>query len=136
MISLLIFWLSAICRWQSLYPQVFPAPGVCHTNSCFCWCGASLLLKHIHWICDAQIQKEEGIVFIIILFKVTLAFLLFFLCNIFNRTHFNIWNKGNGLVFWVLAAILSVMAVTNQRSCCLYLFVHLYFDEPSLRNYW
>ncbi|KAH7514958.1 hypothetical protein FEM48_Zijuj11G0145500 [Ziziphus jujuba var. spinosa] len=25
------------------------------------WCGASLLLMHIYWICDAQIQKEESL---------------------------------------------------------------------------
>lgn len=52
---------SAVCKQWSLHPLVFPAPPrICHINTCVCWHGASVLLMHFHWICDAEIQKEES----------------------------------------------------------------------------
>ena len=54
----------AICGQQSLYPQVLSTARICHSHSCICRCDTSLLLVRLHRFCDAQIQKEEGLLLV------------------------------------------------------------------------
>ena len=82
LISLLYCALSALCRWWSFRTQVLLTPRICHINTCFCWCCSYLPLMHIYWVRDAEIQEEEGIMYVVFLlhnlfwcFKTTMCFL-------------------------------------------------------------
>lgn len=56
------FCLSAIGWYWSFCAQIFSTSRVCNSYSRICWNGTHLLAEHVYWICDAPVQKEEGMI--------------------------------------------------------------------------
>ena len=53
--------IAAICRQWPLHPPVLPTSGIRRYHTCSCWCYTSLLSVHLHWIRNAEVQKEESL---------------------------------------------------------------------------
>lgn len=58
------FVLSASCWQWSFRAQVFSPTRIRDSHSCICCSGAHLLLERVCWIRHAQVQEEEGMIWL------------------------------------------------------------------------